>query len=1690
MEPGYKQLDLSFDEPVEEVRYDVLLEPEPLRKEVDFANVQRVFEESKAFQFSAPNKIRQPRDVAYIFKQLETAAVENAFAVLVKDGKPTVIHLGMGRIDATYAPMDSVVAADKKINADKVYFIHNHPSGNIKASVEDIRMLDVWKSFFGEKMQPGIIINTRSGLYGEFDSNNDSLSSQELVTGEEPQYPVKLYSFSKLVFEKEYQETDKVQSSHDVARFVSSQRLGKRSKLSYLVMSNGCEILANIHTQRSRIQGKDIKDLSQQIIQDVVMFGGNTVISYGSAKIGRKIIESLFSTLRQNNIRMLDHIQLLPDVDVKNALGLGTGAYHYMSASDEGWINPFNLFNLKEPELSYGEEQGRGNEVEDAGLSEEERGIVERAKVDGTYLKAPNGQPTKLSQKQWAQVRTKAFKDWFGDWEKTDLKNNLLGNDVVARLNGNEFEKDGTPLPDKVGAYYEKEYNGKVFRENFGEVILDRRSVKDSLSHGIGRLKSAAFAAVPDIIKNGRIIDEKSEWKGRNQESFTFAAPVRIGNENYVGIVIVTRGKGTKKNRFYLHEVMVQKNLQNKSLKTDIEADSHSGDIAKILQNIVNAKEASKVVDKNGEPLVVYHGTAAEFNTFQSEKGMYWFAKNSEYSESMAEERGGERVIDVYLNMKNPYSAALEPGMFTNPTFEKPIIKEARDGKYDGVILRADTDNELLSDTFYVAFSPTQIKSATDNVGTFEVKNADIRFRRGETVEEKGNLVAVHNLSEDKIRQAFDLGGFPMPSIAITKSDIGHTEFGDISLVFDKESINPADKQNKVYGEDAWTPTFPEIGLKINNDVAESVQKKISEILGDQYGDLRASLYLDEDNLSETANRYDGDMAAAFADKDFMKQAYRKEKGLDKNPEREDKDYRKWIDDIFKGIIQKRGIRNNKDFFTPSGIARKWEDLYDNITLDNVVNAMKKKNAKGGQGLFGANIFGAAQEDYKSIDAIRTAARKRLRNISDAEIAEDRKAINDRLSAIKIPGAGDKVSDIFDMIENIQNAVSKSHTAKGIYNYLLDFYPDMTMEVAKEIEGVVKDIQKMGARYFEAKPYRAVDFGEVKLAVVPDNIDKSILERLKQLHIPVETYEHGNNEQRVRILNDVTEKLDLRFRFIGEKGAANLDKAEEATTRLDNLAVAREMEEAGKDAKVVKMATGWERGADGKWRYETEDNLDGVELKTQNELEEEYRAAKKEADKAQRKYSDFYKNPALYYRASKKNSTEENERLRSKRAEAQKYLKELIADYNRLEDIARKLWERANDGIQGVPLPDVIGKNHPLLQAYPEMNKIKVSFYPRGRYVGSRGMNGFYHPWYNSIFIATDSTKEKMRSTLGHELQHAIQHIEGFAIGSNVSDFEAQKAYKEKQINLIESKIEKLERQLPGLNEEWTEKHDKIEEEINSLEDRKLNLSNTDNSFLAYKHVSGEVEARNVQSRMNMTPEERRNSLAAETEDVAREEQIFLNETREAAASIPYRKASIHSQIKDMGDKLHTPIRIVKAEDVRHDNPDMEKRMREAKGWFNTKSGEVVVILENHTSMEDVTKTVLHEVVAHKGLRGIMSEKTFQTMCESVFLSMPPALGQSYLRQYGTPAIAGEEYMAHVAENGASASMMSSITSAIKVALNSIGIQVNYTNKEIQALLKRSLRHLEKNPEQRQRVASPAAKKRTVVKPRKRGRGI
>lgn len=140
-------------------------------------------------------------------------------------------------------------------------------------------------------------------------------------------------------------------------------------------------------------------------------------------------------------------------------------------------------------------------------------------------------------------------------------------------------------------------------------------------------------------------------------------------------------------------------------------------------------ENASKVVNEDGTPKVVYHGTNAEFNTFQQENGAYFFSESRDYAESMADERGGNRIIEAYLKMKNPYTVKLSPKQFTDNIAEAPSIRYAKEHGHDGVIFEYDGSKEDLAyDKFYVVFDSAQIKSATNNIGTFDKTNPDIRY--------------------------------------------------------------------------------------------------------------------------------------------------------------------------------------------------------------------------------------------------------------------------------------------------------------------------------------------------------------------------------------------------------------------------------------------------------------------------------------------------------------------------------------------------------------------------------------------------------------------------------------------------------------------------------------------------------------------------------------------------------------------------------------------------------------------------------------------------------------------------------------------------------------------------------------------------------------------------------------------------
>lgn len=156
------------------------------------------------------------------------------------------------------------------------------------------------------------------------------------------------------------------------------------------------------------------------------------------------------------------------------------------------------------------------------------------------------------------------------------------------------------------------------------------------------------------------------------------------------------------------------------------------------------------------------------------------------------------------------------------------------------------------------------------------------RFSMKSAVEDNGTLLALHNLTEDKLRSALRLGGFPMPSIAVTRADIPHTNFGDITLVMSRQTVDPrANRRNTVYSADAWTPTFPAIEYEADPQTERRISRRIGELSAqvDPFfqDDLRRVQY----GLDDYLNRHGGEegLARWAMDNYGLKAAYLEEQG-------------------------------------------------------------------------------------------------------------------------------------------------------------------------------------------------------------------------------------------------------------------------------------------------------------------------------------------------------------------------------------------------------------------------------------------------------------------------------------------------------------------------------------------------------------------------------------------------------------------------------------------------------------------------------------------------------------------------------------------------------------------------------------------------------------------------------------------
>ena len=768
------------------------------------------------------------------------------------------------------------------------------------------------------------------------------------------------------------------------------------------------------------------------------------------------------------------------------------------------------------------------------------------------------------------------------------------------------------------------------------------------------------------------------------------------------------------------------------------------------------------------------------------------------------------------------------------------------------------------------------------------------------SLKDEKTLAGVHNITEEKLRKALKLGGFANPSLAVIDTNkSGHNNFGEISFIAPSALLDKrTGKTGGTWITDAYTQRYPSVeremsekGYRKFEDWVDSldypsgakaeIERQAKDALSDNNTPAWELMYLKEKgiDIKEYDSRIDYRWKEIISDHPTAEDILN---SMKTNPELNEKvtslakhaiihptwekvslevrrkmyketgvkaspinpQVRKQTKEIFErdyapSLLNKNGTPKKSD--VKKVVEQMVKEHNDTKKYDFYLSKVKASNYVNKNGLYDDYIrwqenkldeFGTKNRIFRGYtrDGSRKYVPETLENVSKvmreeadgqtngseytsfgsfiAKLAsrvdstDEMRANKDKLSSNKDKEefyekwnevyyelAKFLYNDVFYGEQRLHDIVLQSDPKKYAKK---EYGITLTPTFMKKLDAFKNAVQtELKSAYFETKYNRPLRLNEFAAAVVPDNLGEDVRKGIENAGLPMYDYDPNKEGDRSRAFNEAINSSDnIRFSLAGERGAVAADKAEERTFRMDNLSVARKMEEEKKDAKAIKMATGWERGADGKWRYEMPD----AKIKDTMDVGGGHIVKRYEDD---------------------------------------------------------MLWN-------GGKLSKVIDAPE-LFKAYPQLKDVRIE---TDAIMNDMPSNGEYNSKTNTITIHADDLKY-MNSILNHEIQHVIQDIEGFAKGGSPRLVRGE----------VKKRFDEVTKQIRQLRAEGKE------DEAKALIEKNRGLYNAyqkNDDYNSYKSLAGEVEARNVSARLNMTPEERRKSLAESTEDVARKDQIFL----------------------------------------------------------------------------------------------------------------------------------------------------------------------------------------------------------------------
>lgn len=727
----------------------------------------------------------------------------------------------------------------------------------------------------------------------------------------------------------------------------------------------------------------------------------------------------------------------------------------------------------------------------------EEENIIKKAKSDGSYMKAPNGNPTNLNEKQWVQVRTKAFKEWFGDWENDpENASKVIDENGEPRVvyhgtdsDFNAFDEshlgEVTDLNATNEDWAKTSHIGFWFNDNKIGFYTKHKPVYLNVRNPL------EFASMESLVDEMSYYDSGEDFK-------------RSNSDGYDSVIVLEDEEMGGRSYSVFNDNQIKSATENNG-----DFSSHNDDI-----------RFREVKDKNGEKsLVGLHNISEEKLRKALRQG--GFANPS------------AAVIDISRQSHTGYGSISL--VLPSSMIEKRTGKNAGTWSQDAWTPIYPTIERQFSGKGSDAFSKDLQKLPEEMRSTTKSGMDSYMDGRGED-----SLAYMYLYEQGK---APEISRTKPSYPEKTRTEVEDATNGSFSMsgLSDKQLSRLKDTYMEYKG-------FSTEGY---NEAIKLRRAKLEEAIGKM--NPRSILYEKRKMDLERIDKYGFDYSAVESFMKSVRDDISNSDKVDAHGTMRDSwnfieengmrgDFNKWLDKLNERYGIKEIIFNG---FTPSGIRK-----YIPNTLENVSKFMKKQGRSASVGI-GASFqnFAASLLDAKgSLKDIRKDKGKLTTDHADVDAFRDKwSKVFHELGEKLQPDA--KGYDDYGLYRLAEAARSKDPQKYIKEEYGIDF-SDEDVKTLNEMVDAIRN--EYPAMYFETKFERPVYLEEFAAAVVPDNVDGDIRKAIYNAGLKIFTYKADDEISRNEAVKQASEIDGVRFRSIGDKGAANLNKAETIESSIND----------------------------------------------------------------------------------------------------------------------------------------------------------------------------------------------------------------------------------------------------------------------------------------------------------------------------------------------------------------------------------------------------------------------------------------------------------------------------------------------------------------------------------------------------------